>query len=735
MSIPKNMTPQRDFGAGQLARTAARRDDLDQVNAGALELSDWDWLPTNGLTRRRGTLTKARQSGRTLIVNPVKGVVHTLVFQELQFQVIDTLSGVVIHTVTGCPWTNLELDEMDRDKFEDKVIVVHQSFRPQILEYDADANLWSHRVFDFDADSGGGARTAFFRFGALGITMTVSALTGAGITITMSGDVFVDGHVGVVFRYAGRQILITAVNSPTEAIGTALEELPPTHTVPVDNADGYQLGDVVQGDQSDATGEILDISGLTLTILLTKNFGGFKNGEFIVAPEAKGTSTSASASASPGATVQWEEEFMTNLRGWPGAITRDRRRVIFSRFKQFGPAILWSGIDKIGDFLITGTADGAIFEYAPGDANVLSVTGGPDQFVLTDRGIFYIPISASNPLAPGSVEFRHIGEGGASSVRPVSTNQGIVYVTHERARLNVIAPTGQTAAPYVLRDLTRYHGGLVSGAVELASNTGDANAPGDYVFVVNGDGTLVFGRYDPENQWAGFQPWYLGMDAVSIASHLDTVQLSVEKDFGSGVKSRLVQLDRAALVDVEHQLFDAQGRNTILLDGGDVLEFDGGEVAIIDGYELEDFAGIEVAVFSSVSSVAGKVTVGANGELPFSYSGAISLSVGIDFMPKLTPFTKNFEGGEDFGQRKRRRKIGKFMVTVRESQGFVVSHKGRQKRVAAYNAGENQSLAPPKRNDTYGFRFLGRDYDPEVTLLQDVPGSLEVIEVGMEVTT
>ena len=712
MTIPKSMNPQKDFSAGQINASAVRRDDLDQVRAGAKIMCDFDWLGSNGLTRRRGSTKKSDKSGKVVVMSPAAGELHTIVLGDGKFTVINTLTDAVIQTVTGCPWNATQIYEMDRDWWDNRIVVAHQSFAPQVLTYSSGS--WSRVDFAFADDVNGGFRMPFFRFADTGITLLPSARTGTGITVTASASVFVPGHVGVVFTYGDRQFEVTGYTSAVEVTADVKQELPPTHrvTVQLTSIPGFQIGDVVEGATSGAKGIIAAIGTPTaddLQVVLIENIGRFRTSENIVGPTGNSTVSANSVEDTIQALTVWEEQFMSDHRGWPGAVTRDRRRLIFSNFAQKPGAVLWGAIDAIDDFLITGDAEGAILEFVPDEGEVRSVTGGPDQFVLTDESAYYIPISASNPLKAGSVEFKLIGAGGASSVRPVQTNQGLAYVTQDGAGINVLAPTGQTAAPYRIQDITRYHVGLINDAIEIAASTGNVDTPGDHLYIVNSDGTMVLGRYDPENNWAGFQPWNSVWEAKSVAVNANRILLTLEKDFGNGTVSRLAELSKNAILDAE-------------------------ELVASPSALIPSLAGATVTIRSDNPIYGGSGVVGSLGELPLTSGPNANIYVGTAVTPQIEPFLPNFQGGEDFGQRKRRRKVGKAAITVRNSQGFVFEKNSRQKRVPAYFAGEDQSQLPPKRDDTYTFRCLGREFDPELSFKQDHPGSWEILEVGMEVT-
>jgi hypothetical protein len=125
----------------------------------------------------------------------------------------------------------------------------------------------------------------------------------------------------------------------------------------------------------------------------------------------------------------------------------------------------------------------------------------------------------------------------------------------------------------------------------------------------------------------------------------------------------------------------------------------------------------------------GEVVIKSDGTVDGN-TGAASTQFGFSFTPRWEPFISNFQSGESFGQRLRRRKIKRVAMTVRKAGPFKVKNKD----LAGYAIGDNLGEAPPLRDATYVFAIQGREYDPSFTMTQEAPYSLEVLEVGMEVT-
>ena len=343
----------------------------------------------------------------------------------------------------------------------------------------------------------------------------------------------------------------------------------------------------------------------------------------------------------------------------------------------------------------------------PEDASVLHLTGGPDQFVFTDKGPFYIPVSAANPIAPGTIEFRKIGTGaGASSVPPAQTTQGIAYVTSRGSRIMAVRPTGQVAQPYELVRVSEFHSALIKNPVRIdADQSGDDRA-GEFLYVLNDDGTLVIGRFDTASGAVGFVPWSHKGAIKWISAAFDRVLIAVEYPFGMPAVRTVERLDIGCLLD--------------------------GEIHVpLGGLALPQYANQTMSVIRA-GEYDGDVTLDDAGVVPPEVVGGPDVFIGFNFKPRFVPFAPNFSGGQSFKQTTRRRKTKRLMVTVRDTRG---GWRVDDSIVPSYKFGENEELPAPRRDETQAFRVRGRDYDPVHELVQDVPGPFTVIEVTRDMTS
>lgn len=718
MTIPARLNSQRDFSAGELDPLFLRRDDTEIQRAGARVMSDWMMRESGGFSRRPGSTIDHYDKGPVGIVTPASERVFDFVIRE---NGIAFYEGGALHTAitAGIPWGPSTFTDVRWTSADHRLILVNRAFRPQVITFDAGADTWTRSDFAFRETVGGETRQLFYRFveESQDVTMQVSARTGSNINITFSGNVLDPNHAGTVFLYAGRQIRIDSVLSSSTASGTALEELPRSmelHLRGLPVATGFNVGELVELAASGVRGQVTGYAqgGQRLRMVAIKNWdidiklGAFDNTDVVGETNAaQYSSDDSNDNLTPQATTIWEEAFMSEVRGWPGGVTWSHQRLMFYDFDQLPEAQAYSRIGQYNDFKGGEDPDDAFLEITPQTGRVLHMVGATDLFVLSDRMVYFIPISETNPLAPGSVSFKPITAGGAARATPVSIENSVLFVSRARQRVMAIIGIGQDTRPYEVVDLTRFHPHLIKTPVALASSPGDDEIAGEHIFVVNEDGSMAVGRRLEGQDFIGWLPWRANNEGDVRWAYGDDNRILLWVEY-EGVTDTIEHFDADRLLDGA----------TVFPDANIALPHFANQTlqAYVDGFYLGD------------------VALDANGEPVEAISVAQEAVLGFTFTPRFEPFITNFESGQDFRQRTRRRKVKRGAVTTLDSRG---GWRVGSREVALWRAGENQEEPPPERSETITFRVLGRSYDPDVPLIQDIPGPLTVAEIGMEVTS
>lgn len=724
MSLPSQDVRQRDFSAGQIDSDADRRDDTDIFKFGVRQGRNLQFVKAGPLERRSGRDWLYNDDGVRDEFRPLGDETYSITFGVNRFTVRNSVGDTL--QVLAAPWT--DVSELVWELY-DNLVFVCGPFHTQVIEIDRQTRVWSIRDYAFSTGIGSKVFGPFYRFDHKGATMQPSAITGS-ITLTFSQPLLTAQHIGLIMRYAGRQLQITGVSSATVATANVLERLNPTVKWTLPNpaeAATFAVGHIVETSDSNIQAEVVAVGSNFVTGVVLNRYREWVSNERLVGPVSDAL-TSGAVTDTPGATVQWDEIFVSDYRGWPRSVSSDAERVIFCDFPQEKRAVLWTSVNDPFNVLIGAEATGAIFELPQADCRVFHVIGGYDEFVITDVGVFYIPISADNPLKPGSVEFRRIYTGELSRVRPVQVTEGVLFVDVAQTGIYAITATGQTARPYVASEITEYHRSLFNGIKSLAASSGTPKAASRQIFVVNDDGTMVIGQYNSDRGYVGWLPWDSQGTVHAVSARFGDVVVSSVYPAGPGTIAVAERINYDALLDCSITASGGSFVNYLELSGGEPLSLLGDDFLTLSGFRTQFLAGSVLQVLAD-GFYLGNATIGPGGELT-GFDQFNMVTVGYSFDWNLEPNIPAFEGGESFGQRLRRRKISKIMIKVKDTQEFRCGNK----LLAGYEGGDDTSLPMPLRTGVYQARQVGRDYDPTYELKQSFPCRFKLQELTTEVT-
>lgn len=730
MSLPDEIIRQRDFSSGEIDPDAIRRDDLDVYKSAIRYGRNVVATHTGGLVRRPGRRFLFEDEGIVMDFKPFDNAAYKVVFVAGGVRV-RTLDGALAASLTA-PWGANDLTSLVFEAMDNEIFVAWRG-QTQVIKVAEGTFAWSIQGYAFSTGLDGSRRMPFYRFEVTqNITMRPSALSGT-ITVKFSGPVLSFQHVGVVFRYAGRQIRITAVQSSTQATAACIERLPNTYKVTVESGLGFSIGQIVETDTSNAKGEVVAVSGNDVSIVSVDKLTTPQVGETLVGPTASSKIT-AVVTTTIGAAVQWDEQFISNYRGWPRSVSKDRQRLIFTNFAQKKNAVFWLAAGNNRDGSIGADPDNAMLEFISAECQVYHLVGGYDEFALTDKGVFYIPISVGQPLQPGSVEFRPIFSSELAAIRPIEVTEGLIFVDKSQTGIYAITATGQTARPYIANEINRFHRHLFDGVLSIAATSATKEFPSRQIYVVNEDGSYVVGQYNPDRDYIGWLRQGGAGRVLSVAGAYGNVVLMSVYTFNGVDVGVAEELDYSLLCDCALTISGDDSGNFLSLNDGAPLLLRSGQKLSLSSTVSSFYAGREVSVFAG-GFYFGTVDVPESGIIN-GFAEYDEITIGIDFDWELHPLLTNFEGGQSVGgqasggQGEQKRKIKKMLLTVRDTQEFAVGNR----IFGSYRGGEDMSLPVPLRDETYKYRETGRSYDPDVTIKSTFPGPFKLIELFTKVT-
>lgn len=503
---------QRDFSGGEVVEHAKRRDDEPAVRSGARTLRNVRILASGAVEQRPGRSALFQHTGPVHEVR-LDSVTTVFLCFGAGSLTIRSSAGAVLAQAWGYAWTASTAVDAAWALFGKDIVITFDGQIPKIARWDGSTG-WVFLDWAATTTSAGRKLVPFVRFAPAGVTMALSALTGS-VTVTFSAAVLNASHVGTRMRYYDKQLTITAVTSSLVGTATVNEVMRSITSkgFTADVTDQFVVGDIIEGATNGARFYVAEVGtpGTDDATLIRLNSIQSTAGEIFIGPTGSAEQSATTTVTTGPAITVWDEELFNAYRGYPRSVTVDQNRLIFSDFPGAPEAIAWSASGDPFNFA-SGSSDDAdptdaIVEFVPKKARVYHVMDGADEFVFTDLGIYYVPISESNPLRPGSVGFRRIPGAPASQVRPVSTAQGLVYANAARNRVLAIIGTGQTAQPYLIRPASDLQSHLFNDVTCLAVEEGGGDPPDELVYVVNGDGTVVVGRYQIGKDWAGWVLW------------------------------------------------------------------------------------------------------------------------------------------------------------------------------------------------------------------------------------
>jgi hypothetical protein len=568
------------------------------------------------------------------------------------------------------------------------------------------------------------------------------ATSGAQGIVTSSPNIQV---IQVIIVFAIGQAVTGGTSGATGIVTARSPGFGDLYTIFLSSGTAFILGETVNGG-----GNVAYAGPTNLVVQLIQadtNVNSFSASEVVAGPSASCTTTAvAIASPSPQAITVWDDEIINAFRGYPASCFVDQFRLGFCDFLAIPGGIAWSAINSPTDlYVAAATPDNAIFEIAPDKVRVRYVVPGPEssEFVFCDQKLYYIPISPANPLAPGSVQFQLLSDDGAAAVQPRKAQEVLLYVNAGGNAVMAVVATGAYYRPFNTRQLSEFHSHLFNNIQCIAAPNADGTFLERYVYVLNGDGSIAIGKYagkeivsDAAAPRIGWGPWS-GAGTVSWIAAWNADVLFTTSYFGVPVCEILDDtqyLDCALPVNSLPAAFAPPGGK------GPLWFIPNQSVTLID----------------QGTRAMGTYQIDANGFIVPQFNGGENLAIaslvaGQPWTAVIEPFCPDASPGNSVHQRMFKRRVSRFAVYVINSTGFLMARlfSGpvtpysqannialgtvmNQRRITAFNIGDNPTLPPPLREEAQRWRPIGRSFDPRVAIIKDTPGTLLIPEIGME---
>jgi len=691
--MPIVRTLKTNFASGQLDALMAGRSDTSYYQNGSETLLNNAPLIEGGAERRGGfrflnDLTSAITNDHKLEIFQFNDDQRYLFFFENTKVTIYNSDGSLAQTITSTLWTSAMLPGLDITQEADTMFVFHEDMAPQVIKRTGVATF-TVSTFAFETNlEGNELRQPYHRFAADSIYLTPSAGTGS-ITLTSSATFFTAAMVGYVFRLVYDveddvndeieelfyEIEITAYASGTSVTGTLRRDLP-TWANLVGTAGTYA---------EDHRRRYEDMPWWTTTPAA---------GAFIP-------------------TDRWQEPVFSTTRGWPRSGTFHSQRLCFGGSASL-PSWIWTS--KIGAF----------YNFEPGKGLDNDALSGPcdsgvghkikhlvsmDRLIaFTDRGAFYQPQGDTKPLTPENFGMVKTTPYGISDAEPQIFDDAVIYVQDGDEVVREFR-WNDADDKYLSPAISVVANSLLNSIADMcAVYSNDDGRPEQFVYFVNGDGSITAFHGSRAQEIAAWFPWETNGLVKSVAGFGDDLFILVQRTINSVTKRYLEKFDRTLTLDA------AETGATI--------------TASVTHAGFAHLASQEVAVNSGKSDFYhGIFTVSAGGVITLEEPDT-TITAGLNYTRTIKdlPVDVVLPDGPSFGLMKRT-----VEVIVQCNDSLEVAFEGQN--VALYNVTDDLSVDPSAKTGYYRFKKLGWNRHGQVTLEQATPLKMTILSLVKTVST
>lgn len=724
---------QNSFEIGELGQDHLWRADLQQRAKSLKRARNVRILVSGALEARPGTDRLATVAGDGIsVLMVVQDTAYVLVLTHQRLDIWDMATRAVVQSLTAQPWTLAMLTDEETplvvEPYDNEARVFHRTMPEQVITR-SKAGAWSVAPDSAAAGIGGSLRQAYYRFADRGVSLTPSGTTG-NITLVASHDYFGPSQVGTRIRLQKREVTITAVTDGTHASATVVQPLFPTVTLPVDSSVGFEVGEVIQGRDTQIEAEVTAVSSGSITLLMQSfttffyDAGATPKGEQIIGRNVTTRVAGAQTNAANAPVLDFDEQAESPFRGYATTGSVHRNRLWKARLPDVPFGMLASAIGDFQDFLVGKSDDDAIFELL-GDARagvVRHVFSAEQLLIGTARGIYYVPESEQNPIRPTSFSVNRVGPDGVSPCRPVLLNEGVMFAEDGGGSIIGLFPTGDVRRSWKAADVSLLSAHLIATPRSMAYVSGGENDPERYVYVANTDGTIPVVYYSDSAEIFGWTRWETEGAARSLCAYKGEAWGVFRRQHGAETVYSLEVFDVARAMDACRDV--SRTGDYVGPASGQMIMGPDGLIAAASVYRCAALAGATVSLMIGESYI-GKVTLTAQGDFGApDVDGQITL--GFNFNPEIETWPPMLN--EDTRDRRRKQRISRAIIRW---AGRYLAING--KLLPPYRGGEDTGAAPPLRDEQASAPCYGWADEPTVRFSRPYPGPWTVYGLSLEV--
>jgi hypothetical protein len=515
---------QTNFSSGELNPKMNMRVDTGAYANGAKKLRNVMMFNQGGVGRRSGTSYLATLAGQSRLVSFDFSYDERYVFAFSNTTLkIYSLSGTLLQTITGCPWTTAILFDLTFAQIADVMIICHPTMATQKITRTG-ASTFTRAAFAFLKSIN--SRTTYqpyYKFADDDVTLKLSATTGS-VNITSSSAYFTSAFVGTRIKWFDTEINITAFTSSTVLVGTVQGEAFGLLGIdPIKTSVGSVTVEVTHVLHGFETGDSVTFSGINaVNGIVTASLNGAKTITVIDSNRYQYTAGATAATSSgdgggsnckfTGANLpsrNWQEQTFFSKNGYPATATFHESRLWFGG-STAQPNGLWSS--KINEFFNFDIGDGLDNEsiqvtIASDDiSSVRHLVSNRNLQIFTANSEFYIPKFTDVTITPSNISINRQTPYGSSRVPPLPFDGATIYI---QSTLKTIREFNYNSIDeaYSSPTLTLLADHLISSPKDMAISFGSTTRGEQYLLVVNDDGTIAQFISARAEKIAGWSLW------------------------------------------------------------------------------------------------------------------------------------------------------------------------------------------------------------------------------------
>lgn len=755
--MQKARIPITNFQYGEISPSLVSRTDSAIYNSSAQSVKNF-FIRTEGGVAKRGGFqalhdftgvtenTAIRQQVRLIpfIFSDDEQYVIAFSHQKCEIFFINPTTGALSLATTltqdinsaALQWDQEYLHEMTYAQGGDVLFVCHNTFMCQQIVRTG-LNSFQVEQFTFQLQAGD-AKTyqPYYSFHATGVTLDPSATTGTGITLTtsasyfdttgsQSGGNYADSkHVGLTLLYHDAEILITSVQSATQATGNVVDELfvelIPNALRTIDGSTTIEITHVNHG--MSASDSITIRNASAVGGVNASQINGSRSIQKVI-DENRYTITAGSAAnttedgggniqvVTHAPTQQWMEQSYSSLRGYPAAVGFHENRLWFGGTLA-QPDTVWASKSGLYyNFDIGEAADDDSLELVMSIGEVATIrhfVSNRDIHIFTAGSEFFIPTFENQPITPTNARVKRQTAFGSTFVRPQPFYGATIFsqIGGKMIRQFVFDDSEQA---YKADPISLLSSHLISDPVQMCVISGAVNTAESFVFAQNFTGEIAVYNLNRIEGVAGWTRFETNGSFHSVTAIGNRVFAVIKTNLGSGTKSFV---------------FTELNQN-VSLDLGNTYTGTAGVFTVSNFFEN----GAEVDVISSTDYL-GKFTV-SGGQINVSAVDAsltsCQVGFGFDVELKTNPIDVNTAIGPETGQP---RSLSRVILDMSETLSVSVNNKKLIIRKVNNDFSQPRQAVTGKRE----FYLLGYNKDPQITVTQTAPMFIQVNGLVAEVS-